>query len=215
MMAYLIDSSTDDSTMHASLHGLMSSSDFNYFRDRFEQARSIGSRAGSAFSNFMSRAKDTFDNFDLGVIRDGVELVRNRFRSRWDEDRIQPLYNDIDLQQAKSVMRSYLMTNPRARKLYYENKISGFDGEFFNEMPNHHDYEYLPMYQNVMQGAYVGTEDEDRFITYLDVLENPEFIGDHILNHTEREDIKESWDAFNRMLDLGEEDPSSTNSSLL
>lgn len=211
-MAYLIDSSTDDRTLHASMHGLMSRVDFDYFRD---QARNAYSNLGSFASSYIDRTRELFDNFDLGALRDGVNAVRDRFGKRWDEDRIRPLYDLVDLQQAKSQMRSLLMVNPRARRLYYEDKISGFNGDFHDEQPNVVEGREQNAYRNIMQGAYVGTEDEDRFVTYLDVLEDPDSVADFIYSHDERMIIRNAWEVFEQALDDGLQDPSSPHKNLL
>lgn len=214
-MAYLIDSRTDDATLHATMHGVMSEGDYQFFRERFEENTRHMTDNDPIRQEFLNRAQSAFDNFDVQGLRDSVNIIRDRFGKRWDEDRIMFLTNKVDLQQAKSTMRSYAMISPRMRDLYQRSLISGYNGDFYDEMPDELDTTQLPTYQNIMNGAYVGTEDEDRFITYMDVVSNLDILGGKIFTLLEKEMIMESWRVAEELLDEGIYDPTSPEGDLL
>lgn len=207
-MAYLIDAETDDRTLHATTHGMLSRSDIGFFRERV--SRNV-KYAANYVNDYLKEAKDLIDNFDFDVLRDKVEAVRDRFGKRWDEDRIMRLTSLADLQQAKPKMQRYLMANPRVRKLFYGNKVNGYNGAFYSDEPGLYGNEHSD-YRNVMQGGYVGTDDEDRFVTYLDVLHDD---SDDVLTFNERLVIREAWALMDAELDAGGQDPTSPSKTTL
>lgn len=207
-MAYLIDSETDGRTLHATTHGLLSRSDVGYFRERV--ARNI-KYAANYVNDYLSEAKDLIDNFDFGTLKDKVDAVRDRFGKRWNEDRVARLTSLGDLQQAKSKMQRYLMANPRVRRLFYGNKVNGYNGKFFRDEGELYGSD-LRDYRNVMQGGYVGTEDEDRFVTYLELVDEE---VDDLLTFNEREIIRDAWALMDAELDAGGQDPTSPSKTTL
>lgn len=207
-MAYLIDADTCDRTLHATTHGMLSRSDVGFFRDRV--ARSV-KFAGAYVSSYLEDAKELIDNFDFGTLRDKVDAVRDRYGKRWDEDRIMRLTSIADLQQAKPQMQRWLMANTRVRKLFYNDMISGYNGKFFTEEAGLFDRD-LTDYRNVMQGAWVGNDEEDSFVTYFDQLDED---NDDLLSFNDREIIRDAWERMNAELDAGGQDPTSTTKAHL
>lgn len=208
-MAYLIGDDIDDRTISASIHGLVSRSNLDYYRDRLE---SKVSRVSGFASKWMSRAIDTVRDFDLDGLKDGIDNLRNRYGRRWDADRILGLDTLEDVQQAKTVMRRWMMANTRARKGYYEDRLSGYDGKW-NQTEGAVYGDELYDYRNVMQGAEIGDEEEDRFVTYLDILEDTS--NDELLTPDQRDFIRHSWDMMEMHLDVSGQDPTSPHKNLL
>lgn len=208
-MAYLIGTDVDDRTINASIHGVMSRSNLEFYRDRLE---SKVSRVKGFASKWMSKALDSVRDFDLDALRDGVDNLRSRYGRRWDADRILGLNTLEDVQQAKTVMRRWLMANTRARKGYYEDRLYGYDGKW-NQTQGAVYGDELDDYRNVMQGAEIGDEDEDRFVTYLDVLEDT--ANDEMLTPDQREFIRHSWEMLEMQLDAAGQDPTSPHKNLL
>lgn len=208
-MAYAIHADTDDRSIHASIHGLLSRSNLEYYQDRLRDR--VGRATGFA-SRYLSRAMDIVESIDLGSIRDQVDAIRDRYGKRWDVDRIMETVDLSDLQQAKPVMRRWLMANTRARKLYYGDKIYGFGGDFDRTEGQLFGSDLFD-YRNVMQGAYVGDDEEDRYVTYLDILEDRG--NDELLSPAQRETIRLAWEFMEMHLDAGGQDPTSPYKTVL
>lgn len=209
-MAFLISEDMDDRVIHASIHGIVDRAGLNYYRDRL---RDVSRTVTGISKKFIDRASAYLEDFDLDGIRDGLHALRDRWGKRWDVDRISDITGISDIQQAKSIMRRWIMANPRIRKLWREEKIYGFAGEFINSWDTS-EYTDLSDYRKVMQGAYVGTDHEDLFITYLDVLEE---VGDDVetLSFIERETIRAAWALAEEHLNNGLQDPTSPFKAML
>lgn len=209
-MAFLISEDMDDRVIHASIHGIVDRAGLNYYRDRL---RDVGRTATGLSKKFIDRASEYLEDFDLDGIRDGLHALRDRWGKRWDKDRIYEFDEIGDIQQAKSIMRRWMMANPRIRKLWREDKIYGYGGEFTNSWDTS-EYTDLTDYRKVMQGAYVGTDEEDLFITFMDVLaEVDEDV--ETLSFIERETIRAAWALAEEHLNNGLQDPTSPFKAML
>lgn len=199
-MAYLL-SQADNDVIHATTHGLISREDLGFLRDRMSSTvRTMGSFA----SKYLSEARDKLEKFDLGRLMDRVEIMRDRFGRRWDEDRILEIVDLSGFQNAKPTMRKYIMAEPRTRRLYHQGRLDGFGNMYVDDAPDCVGREHTA-YREVMQGAFVGDEEEDRFITYLG-LETEE---GQPLSHTERVAIRRTWVEQRELLNRGKQDPTS------
>ncbi len=201
-MAYIVTDGDAD-VIHSSTHGMMSRRDLEFFRDRVENTvRSAGSFA----SRYLQRAKDALDNFDFSGIRDRVEGMRNRFGKRWDEDRILPLVDLSDFQDAKPRNRAIVMAHPRYRKLWYEGRADGYDGLYLDDerdsIGRDHD-----MYREIYNGAHVeGEEGEDTFVTYMGVVNE---YGDAEFNQDQKDSARDTHRTLDEILNRGRQDPGS------
>jgi hypothetical protein len=201
-MAYIV-SDGDADVIHASTHGMMSRNDLEFFRDRLDK---VTRTAGNFASRYLSRAKEALDNFDFSSIRDRVEGMRSRFGKRWDEDRILPLVDLSDFQDAKPMNRAIVMAFPRYRKLWYEGRVDGYDGLYEDDERDSIGREH-DMYREIYNGAYVeGEEGEDTFVTYLGVVDE---YGDAKFNIVEKDDARCTHRTLAEILDRGKQDPGS------
>lgn len=206
-MAYLMED--DGDTIHAATYGFMSRSDLEFFNDRVESGLKY---ARGMAAKYLKSAKDQLSNFDYDRMRERVAAVKDRFTRRWDEDRVRAVLTLPDLQQAKSVMRSWLMANPRAKTLWRQDKISGYGGDFYDPEPWVDDPTDNRLYRIVMNGAYVGDDDEDRYVTYVDALHPDE---NEDLTDSERDTIQLAWQLEDQLFDAGGQDPTSVDRHLL
>lgn len=202
-MAYIL-SDGDADVIHATTHGMMSRNDLDFFRDRIE--RTVRS-AGSFASRYLQRAKDALDNFDFTSIRDRVEGMRDRFGKRWDEDRILPLVDLGDFQNAKSRNREIVMAFPRYRKLWYDGRADGYDGLYVDEERNSIGREH-ETYREIYNGSYAeSAEGEDTFVTYLGVAD--ERTGVERFSQTEKDHARDTHITLDELLNRGKQDPGS------
>lgn len=202
-MAYLV-STDDDDVIHATTHGIMSRGDLSFLRERIDSA--VRSASGVA-ARYLNAARDSLARFDFSRLRDNVESMRDRFGRRWDEDRILPLTDLPSLQHAKPTMRQYVMAEPRTRQLYYQNRLDGY-GDLYEDDDVGAIGRAHSTYREVMNGSYVDeVEDEDRFVTYLDALDE---YGETTLSKTKRDAIRRTWEVQRELLDKGKQDFTST-----
>lgn len=199
-MAYLL-SQDDSDVIHATTHGMINREDLGFLRERMSATmRTVGSFA----SKYLTEARDKLEAFDLGRLRDRVEVMRDRFGKRWDEDRILEVVDLSGFQNAKPTMRKYIMAEPRTRRLYHQGRLDGYGSLYVDDAPDCVGREHTA-YREVMQGAFVGDEEEDRFVTYMG-LETEE---GQPLSHVEREAIRRTWAEQRALLDRGTQDPTS------
>jgi hypothetical protein len=182
---------------------MMSRADLEFFRDRVDR---VARSAGNFASRYLTRAKEALDNFDFSSIRDRVEGMRDRFGRRWDEDRILPLVNLADFQNAKPRNRAVVMSNPRYRALWYKGQADGYDGLYEDDERDSIGREH-DMYREIMNGAHVeGEEGEDTFVTYLGVVDEH---GDAKFNQNEKDTARDIYRTLEEILDRGKQDPGS------
>jgi len=199
-MAYLL-SQADNDVIHATTHGLINNDDLGFLRERMSSTmRTMGNFA----SKYLNEAREKLEKFDLGRLRDRVEVMRDRFGRRWDEDRILEVVDLGGFQNAKPTMRKYIMAEPRTRRLYHQGRLDGYGSLYQDDEPDCVGREHTA-YREVMQGASVGDEEEDRFVTYLG-LETEE---GHPLSHVERTAVRRTWAEQKAILDRGKQDPTS------
>lgn len=201
-MAYIV-SDGDADVIHASTHGMMSRNDLEFFRDRLDK---VARSAGNFASRYLGRAKEALDNFDFSSIRDRVEGMRSRFGKRWDEDRILPLVDLSDFQNAKPRMRAIVMAHPRYRALWYKGQADGYDGLYEDDERNSIGREH-DLYREIWNGVHVeGEEGEDTFVTYLGVMDE---YGDAKFNQNEKDDSRDTHRTLDEILNRGKQDPGS------
>lgn len=208
-MAYLISDASDMRTVHGATYGLMSKLDASFLREKVERAFKY---AKTYTSTYLEEAKQLIDTLDLGSLQDKVEAMSDRFGRRWQEDRIVECSSIADLQQAKSIMRRWIMADPRTKTLYNNQQISGFEGVFFNE-----DGPDVGMdsrdYRRVVHGMEIGPVDEDHFITFLDELDNED--DPDALSIDSKCIILHAWELAHAAYEAGGQDPTSTNKNVL
>lgn len=201
-MAYIV-SDGDADVIHSSTHGMMSRRDLEFFRDRVDQTMR---NAGTYASRYLQRAKDVLDNFDFSGIRDRVEGMRNRFGKRWDEDRILPLVDLSDFQDAKPRNRAIVMAHPRYRKLWYEGRADGYDGLYLDDERDSIGREH-DMYREIYNGSHVeGEEGEDTFVTYMGVVNE---YGEAEFNKDQKDIAQDTHRTLDEILNRGRQDPCS------
>lgn len=200
-MAYLMD--TDDrDVIHAATHGMLSRNDLNFLRDRMTR---VMARAGSGASDYLTKASEKLMSFNLGAMRDKVESFRDRFEVSWKDDRIVSMFNMRDVQQAKRKNRRYIMADPRIKRLYEEGRIDGYGKLYTNEEPGQYGRDN-DAYREYMQGAHEHVDGEDRFTTYLELVDED---ATGPLRFEERIIVRDNISTVHEMLDAGKQDPTS------
>lgn len=192
-----------------------------YGRRSYELIEAVGNRLNNytevlteAGAAFMSRARETFDRFS------GHEAVRKARRAlRSIGNYMQPdAILDIDsvsgLQLAKPRMQRYIMADPMARRMYYEQRIEGYGDSYVDRHQGyvgeaHRDYRLMT--QDMIRYETVN-EKERAFVTHF-IEEIRE--GEEVPSLPERFDIQRSLTTLRRAFTLGGEDPTSRFGAML
>ena len=200
-MARLVDG--DEDVVHARTHGIMSSSDLSFFRDRAE--RSLR-EAGGYESSYLRQAYDSLQSFNLNDLRDRVEAATARSDHRWQRDVISELTTLSDFQNAPRVMRRYLMTDDRVRNLHQLGRLDGYGDLYQDEDPTACSRTHQAN-REVMTGAFeLDAEGNETWRTCLGTTDEND---EQTLSFSMRDLIRQARRDFNTLIDKGGQDPSS------
>lgn len=188
--------------------GGMSDRDRKFLSDRIEERAGRVSETGR---RFYERAKQVYNEFNADNIRRGLRALKRKIEHRWDSDiDIRPIRTIGGFQQAGLTGQRWSMANIQLRHLVHKGRAEGWADTYVDAQPNEIGHQHRD-YQLVMQGtAVTDQEDNTHFVTYLDVIDDPE-----TLEHDEQLDIQESWSFLDQYVALGGDDPSSKSNSSL
>lgn len=198
-MARLVD--CDEDVMHARTHGIMSTSDLSFFRDRAERSmREIGHfRSAYAQESF-----DAIASFDLAGLRDRVEATNDRFEHRWYKNIIQELDDLIAIRNATPINRRYIMSDPRIRRLHQLGRTDGYGDLYEDEDPMATALEHQAN-REIITGGYV--EEIEEADTWRMCLGTTDENGDQTARFSQREIVRDNRRKVHAFLDLGGLDP--------
>ena len=200
-MARLV--SCDEDVMHARTHGIMSSSDLNFFRDRAERsAREVGHFR----SAFMQESFDAIATFDLADLRDRVDASNTRFEHRWQDNIVRELSSLDDFRHAMSINRRYLMSDPRVRKLHIAGRIDGFGDLYNDEDPTASPMEHQANREVITGSHEIDAEGRDAWRSCLGTVDEN---GDQTLRFLQRGIVRDNRVRLHEILDKGGLDPTS------
>lgn len=205
-MAYLVDD-FDEDVMHANTFGMVTREDMSFLQrlnTSIDPIRDMTSR-------YLRRSAELFENFDFEGVRDKLKSVTRRWKNRFSSDDVIELSSISDLQGARPKMRRYAMAMPRLRELYLKGRCEGF-GDGFEMVDRIHDTKLYKEYREVMNGSFVGNDEKDEWITYLDVFDENGF---EELSNIEKIIIRNGWKAISEWLDENDEDPTSMTGAKL
>lgn len=198
-MARLVD--CDEDVMHARTHGIMSSSDLSFFRDRAERSmREIGSfRSAYAQDSF-----DAIQSFDLADLRDRVEATNDRFEHRWYKNIIQELDDLVAIRNASPINRRYIMSDTRIRRLHQLGRTDGYGDLYEDEDPMATALEHQAN-REIITGSYV--EEIEEADTWRMCMGTVDENDDQIARFSQREIVRNNRRKVHAFLDLGGLDP--------
>lgn len=205
-MAYLV-TDYDSDVMNADTYGMVTREDMSFLQrlnESIEPFKAMSSR-------YLRRSAEIFDSFDFEGIRNKLKSVSQRWGDRFGSDEISLLKTINDLQGARPKNRKYAMAMPRLRKLYLQGRVEGF-GDLYEMDDRIENTKLFKEYREVMNGSFVGNDEVDEFITYLDVLDDN---GYEELSAIEKVIIRQGWDAISQWLDENDEDPTSMTGAKL
>lgn len=205
-MAYLVDDYDEDVTI-ADTFGMVTREDMSFLNRLNESV----SHVGEVTSRYLRRSAELFQGFDFEGIRDKLKSVSSRWKRRFSTDDLFELRTIDELQGARPRMRKYAMAMPRLRDLYLRGRVEGF-GDAYEMTDRISDTKLYKEYREVMNGSFVGDENHDAWITYLDVFDEN---GYEELSPIEKIIVRRGWNAIAEWLEENDEDPTSMSGAKL
>lgn len=198
-MARLVD--CDEDVMHARTHGVMSSSDLSFFRDRSERSMR---ESGHFRSAYAQESFDAIANFDLAGLRDRVEATNSRDEHRWYNNIIRQLDDLYEMRNASAINRRYIMSDPRIRLLHQQGRTDGYGDLYQDEDPLATALEHQAN-REIITGSFVESNEGND--TWRSCLGTEDENGDQIARYSQRETVRQNRRRAHELLDLGGLDP--------
>lgn len=198
-MARLVD--CDEDVMHARTHGVMSSSDLSFFRERSERSMRESGHFRSAYAH---ESFEAIASFDLAGLRDRVEATNSRDEHRWYNNVIRQLDDLYEIRNASSINRRYLMADSRIRLLHQQGRTDGYGDLYQDEDPLATALEHQAN-REIITGSYV--EENEEHDTWRMCLGTDDENGDQIARFSQREIVRQNRRRAHELLDLGGLDP--------
>lgn len=175
------------------------------------QVNNVASTLTDAGRAFMSKTKDMFEHFNGSAAMRFAREVMGTVKGVFQTQRIQTLWELLEMQSASLTMQRWLMANPVVRRHYHAQRCDGYSDTYVDMEPgcvaeDHYDY------RRVMDGQFVFDEDGDwKSTQYIEALKD----GDRDLLHEEQVEILRSWDAMDLVMAICQDDPTSTVGGML
>lgn len=157
-----------------------------------------GSRLAEEYTNM-------YDKFHNGWYDARATQVRNLLSRSVEPDRVRHLRTVQEFQSAPGCMYPYLLASPRAKRLYQQDRISGWHREYNYPKSNRDNVGFRDVYyRRVMDGILTKEDGKLGFNTY---------VGNHdkklMLKEEDQINTLKSWVSLSRQLDMGLDDPTS------
>lgn len=145
----------NDDVFRSLAYGAPRSEDREFLRDHIESA---AARLGRGAADFVNRARDRFNSFDLRALDRKLDAIKRKVRHAFDDDTIRPMVRIGDFQQAGINRQRWIMANPKARRLWQAGRMRGYEGSYV-DMHKGKIGDDHPDYQIVVNGLCRVKED--------------------------------------------------------
>jgi hypothetical protein len=194
---------------NALVYGEQHPSTVEFLRSQFNNATGL---LTDAARSFYERAHKTFEHFNSNA---AMTFARNAIQTLTGGnisgiDRIFYLSELAQLQQANLVMQRWLMANPMVRERYLDQRLDGYSDTYINIHGNDigwRHYDFRVATNGVMQ---INDDGDAVWTEYPEELRE----GDRDLTLLEQIDIRDSWNAMNVLMHLGDDPTDPTGGQL-
>lgn len=174
-----------------------------------QRNESILGTVTQAAQNFFQQAQTMYSMVSSS---DAMMLLRNlkaKSENTWAFD-IVPIRSLVAMQTANPYMQRWIMAQPDLRQRYLNQEVEGYGESYVNHHGDavgeaHYDY------RRVMDGVVTHDATSFGYKHYHDLLGE----GERELTVFEKVDILRTWNAVSKMLDEGEDDPTSVTGAML
>ncbi len=145
----------------------------------------------SGLSQMKESIYNSFNSFNNNFILNKIEAIKNRMDNVWHiEDRIKPLYDISQIQQAPYIMQRWIMANPFLQASFLRDGCSGYNGSYVNVIPDSPGKESYD-YRRVTNGVVI----DGSYTNYYEPL----IKEDTVLNIIEKNSIMHTWKVIDKL----------------
>lgn len=160
---------------------------------------------------YINEVKDRFGYMATEQTQRILRSVRRKANWAWHGDFIRPLRTLDDMQLAPPSMIRYIMAEPTVRRMYHQQSIAGYDGDYKDAQPGivgdrHREY------REVMEGIVQVDEEPDEngdYQWHADSWSSDLDPDDRELSFKDQLDILETWAHLQRLVQKRLQDPTS------
>ena len=194
----------DNNEWLAVMHGVASHEDRSFLRAQCDNfIANISPRARSAMEQHIN---DSWNSYDVGALTRKVRSIKHQYDHLWTPNEIRPLTDIGAIQQAKGVMREYLLANPTLRKAFMQERIQGWDIPLNSVTgPAHDCMEYRKATDGIVRNEGGVWFSENHY----DINES------NAITLEEQEDILFTWEYALAVYQQGGDDPTSPENNSL
>lgn len=181
---------------------------YEFMASTSERFRSSVDRSAT---EFFERSRQQFRRVDRDELARRAKAALGNEVSHWTNRVISTLSTVEEFQNAPPSMIPSIMANPGIRRLYLRGRCEGYGEHYENLHGNRIKHQHAD-YQRVMSGVW-HDDDEDGYActVYDTAIEEPTFT----LSLRDTNHVRRSWEALERMIDEGLDDPTSLYNSRL
>ncbi len=172
-----------------------------------QQVSHVAETLTDAGRAFMAGARDLFDHYHGSEAMRFARGVLAKVKGAVQNQRIHSIWETVDFQNASLAMQRWIMANPTVRELYHKQRCDGYSDTYVDMEPGQVKHDHYD-YRRVMDGVMLFEPDEEtdwKVYQYLDELKE----GDRDLEHFEKVDIQNTWNAMDMLLAIAKDDPTS------
>ena len=209
-MATVVYGTTND--FNAGIYSEPHPNTVRFLQNQMENYAQASSTFVGAATSFVDKAKQVYEEFLNSETVRRSRAALDRMASAFQTNDIRWLRTPTEVQQAPPIMQRFIMAEPGLRKLFIDQRCSGYDGEYVDLEPgkiglDHYDY------RRVVNGMALDDPDDGGWVVHEFVEDLRD--GDRELETSEKIAGLNTWDLVRSMLERGKEDPSSKTGGLL
>ena len=164
----------------------------------------------NGFRQFVEQSHDAYRAIDESHAMQLLRNVSSKVRDIWAAG-VRPLESLEEFQTADKYSQRWVMANPVIRELYVNEECEGYAGSYENIQGDaigraQHDW------RRVMTGVLTIPEEG---VPYREFYIDTAAFDDVVLSTSAQFDILSNWDRLEKIVELGEEDPTSPTGALL
>tara|TARA_B100000929_G_scaffold185186_1_gene146616 strand:- start:772 stop:1404 length:633 start_codon:yes stop_codon:yes gene_type:complete len=166
--------------------------------------------------SFFQNTRSLFERLEDSRAARLVKAAQRAIGSIWQNDGVRLLSTIGNFQWATNTMQRWVMAQPEVRKMYHEQRLEGYSGQYRDAYPtdigeSHYDYRRATNGFVFVKDNPADDEPEYTATTYYDDLDPSE----NELDLLEQVDIVDSWENVVNLIRHGKDDPTSRfNASL-
>lgn len=195
----------DDSVVDALLFGVPSAANQGFIRNEIN--RFANSAVGEFGTMMAGKMRNLYESFHSSAAMNMMQAALNQARALVMPDTIYRFNRIEDFQIAQPQMQTYIMANPIARALYHAQQCDGYSDSYVDQYPGKIGANHVH-YQQVTNGQVAEEGPEGiTWTNYSGAFDAAS--GELVLRDAQQHAVRASWRELERLIAMGEYDPTS------